>query len=216
MEERKKPSDIVRKGEDILRTLHHIEEMIMKAMVSRPELDLTGISRSVRNLEAKVQSMLETSEDIKRISEILSNKHYFPKVNDIVDYIRKTYSISIPVSRSKQVVVWKAAKVIADHQGLDMLEMDLQTLRRLRKGREKIPKVNVYRMEINEIEREFNNITKYPDVESIKLAVKDSIPSRKISKIRTREGIIKAITDHVGRLRSAEVFGKKEIFEKSS
>ncbi|MCW4028345.1 MAG: hypothetical protein NWE92_01695 [Candidatus Bathyarchaeota archaeon] len=45
----------------------------------------------------------------------------------------------------------------------------------------------------DEIRREFSDIQKYPDIKSIKLAVKGFLEMRKVSKVKTRETLI----DHI-------------------
>lgn len=46
-----------------------------------------------------------------------------------------------------------------------------------------------------EIRQEFNDTKKYPDIESIKAAVKGYLELRKVSKVKTRETLIKHIIE---------------------
>jgi len=50
-----------------------------------------------------------------------------------------------------------------------------------------------------DIRKEFNNTKKYPDLESIKSAVKGYIELKKVSKVKTRETLIKHIIDTYNR-----------------
>jgi hypothetical protein len=61
-----------------------------------------------------------------------------------------------------------------------------------------------------EIIQEFSDVKKYPDLESIKLAVKGYIELRKVSKVKTRETLIKHIIDTYRRGEFISKIGKEK------
>lgn len=66
----------------------------------------------------------------------------------------------------------------------------------------------------DEIRREFSNTKKYPDLDSIKLAVKGYVSMREVSKVKTRETLIKHI---IKTYRRGEFISKigKEVKERN-
>lgn len=62
-----------------------------------------------------------------------------------------------------------------------------------------------------EIRQEFNNIKKYPDIESIKAAIKGYVELRKLSKIKNRETIIDHIINTVRRGKFISDIGRQPI-----
>ena len=61
-----------------------------------------------------------------------------------------------------------------------------------------------------EIIQEFSNVEKYPDLESIKSAVKGYIELRKVSKVKTRKTLIKHIIDTYRRGEFISKIGKEK------
>lgn len=60
-----------------------------------------------------------------------------------------------------------------------------------------------------EIRREFSDVKKYPDLDSIKSAVKGYIELRKVSKVKTRETLIKHIINTYRRGEFISKIGKE-------
>jgi hypothetical protein len=61
-----------------------------------------------------------------------------------------------------------------------------------------------------EIRQEFSNTEKYPDLDSIKQAVKGYIDMRKVSKVKTRETLIKHIINTYKRGEFISKIGKEK------
>lgn len=64
---------------------------------------------------------------------------------------------------------------------------------------------NFANMTEDEIRQEFSDVEKYPDLNSIKLAVKGFLEMRKVSKVKTRETLIKHI---IAAYRKRQYIGK--------
>lgn len=64
---------------------------------------------------------------------------------------------------------------------------------------------NFPNMTEDEIRQEFSNVEKYPDLNSIKAAVKGFLEMRKVSKVKTRETLIKHI---IAAYRKRQYIGK--------
>lgn len=62
----------------------------------------------------------------------------------------------------------------------------------------------------DEIIQEFSDVRKYPDLQSIKLAVKGYLELRKVSKVKTRETLIKHIIDTYRRGEFISRIGKEK------
>lgn len=73
------------------------------------------------------------------------------------------------------------------------LENDLKTM--IKEPAVKVLPIwrNFPNMTEDEIRQEFSNVEKYPDVNSIKSAVKGFLEMRKVSKVKTRETLVKHI-----------------------
>jgi len=65
-------------------------------------------------------------------------------------------------------------------------------------------------MSEEDIRKEFNDIEKYPDLDSIKLAVKGFIEMKKVSRVKTRETLIKHIINTYKRGEFITKIGMKE------
>ena len=172
-------------------------------------MDLAKISEATRDFESRMQALLIPEKEIKPILTIFEDRYYFPKVTHIVDYIREKYGMVLPRSKSRKTVALRAAQVVLQNNGLEKLQGDLSKIREHFSRKPEVRKVNVHMMEIEDIQKEFNDVSKYPTVESIRAAVKGIVPSKKISKLESRDNIIKVITDEVSRARSIRVFSKK-------
>lgn len=66
----------------------------------------------------------------------------------------------------------------------------------------------------DEIKQEFNNTKKYPDIKSIKSAIKGYVELRKLSKVKNREKIIEHIIDTVRRGKFISDIGRQPIENK--
>ena len=66
----------------------------------------------------------------------------------------------------------------------------------------------------DEIRQEFNNTEKYPDIESIKAAIKGYVEMRKLSKVKNRETIIEHIINTVRRGKFISDIGRQPIENK--
>ena len=75
----------------------------------------------------------------------------------------------------------------------EKLEIDLKNV--IKESAVKVLPIwrNFPNMTEDEIRQEFSNVEKYPDLNSIKLAVKGFLEMRKVSKVKTRETLIKHI-----------------------
>jgi len=61
-----------------------------------------------------------------------------------------------------------------------------------------------------EIRREFSDVTKYPDLKSIKSAVKGFLELKKVSKVKTRETLIEHIINTYKRGEFISKIGRKD------
>jgi len=71
-------------------------------------------------------------------------------------------------------------------------------------------------MSEDEIVIEFNNIEKYPDLDSIKKAVKGYLPLSKVSRVKTRDTLIKHILDIYKRGEIISKIGKEDLTDESN
>ncbi len=89
---------------------------------------------------------------------------------------------------------------------LEKLEKDLTEITRASATESRPIWRNFSNMTEEEIRREFSNIKKYPDLKSIKFAVKGFLEMRKVSKVKTRETLVEHIIaayrkrEHIGKL----------------
>lgn len=85
---------------------------------------------------------------------------------------------------------------------------------------EKIEDITPIWMKFSEMDEidiivEFNNINKYPDLESIKNAVKGYLQLSKVSKVKTRKTLIKHILETYRRGEFISKIGKDEKYNES-
>lgn len=104
------------------------------------------------------------------------------------DLLRKIFQISSMVASNVN-----EKNVDSIRSLFEKLEDDLKTM--IKEPAVKAPPIwrNFPNMTEDEIRQEFNNVEKYPDVNSIKSAVKGFLGMRKVSKVKTRETLIKHI-----------------------
>jgi hypothetical protein len=195
---------------NILNKLKQIEKVIENAMLDHEDIDYDTLSRAVRDFEDRVDWLLKVNENLMSIVQILNDTYYFPMNVDIEEYIRQTYSTKIPTSKSRQAIAKKAALIIVEHKGEEKLRNDLPSLREAAKSRlGKKQIADIRTMELDEIKRELQNSSKYPNIESLRIALKGVIPSRKLHQLQSRESIIEAVLQTIERTRSVRVFSKR-------
>lgn len=189
----------------IIDSIQRIERQLVISLSSksRDDLDLEKVSELTDKFELGLLAVL-----IKPAVAILEDKYYFPKITQILDYIKERYGIDLPYSKSKKTVAKNAAQVVLRNNGLETLQGDVRRIREQLSQKPQIPRVNVHEMEIDEIRREFSDTSKYPTIKDIKAAVKGIGLSEQIRGKKTRESVIEAILGAVRRSRSIRVFSK--------
>ena len=100
-----------------------------------------------------------------------------------------------------------AAKIVQAEGGLNRLNEDVSSFKRTVPRREP-PVTNLYALSLEEIEKELSDISKYPDIIAVKKALKGFLPSKKLSDLHSREGLIQAAIEVMKRTRSVGIFSK--------
>jgi hypothetical protein len=78
----------------------------------------------------------------------------------------------------------------------DKLEEDVEKIiKKPNQEKKHLIWMNFPNMTEEEIKQEFNNVEQYPDLEAIKSAVKGYLDMQKVSKVKTRETLIKHIIE---------------------
>lgn len=114
--------------------------------------------------------------------------------------LRKIFQISSMVASNIN-----EKNVDSIHSLFEKLENDLRTM--IKQPAVKTLPIwrNFPNMTEDEIRQEFSNVEKYPDLNSIKAAVKGFLEMRKVSKVKTRETLIKHI---IAAYRKRQYIGK--------
>ena len=94
---------------------------------------------------------------------------------------------------------------------IEKLEIDLRNM--IKESTVKAPQIwrNFSNMTEEEIRQEFSDVQKYPDLESIKSAVKGFLELRKVSKVKTRETLIEHIISTYRRGEFISKIGREDI-----
>ena len=102
--------------------------------------------------------------------------------------LRKIFQISSMVASNVN-----EKNVDSIHSLFEKLEKDLKTM--IKEPAVKAPPIwrNFPNMTEDEIRQEFSNVEKYPDIDSIKSAVKGFLEMRKVSKVKNRQTLIEHI-----------------------
>jgi len=155
--------------------------------------------KAVDEFEKRVRPLLFSSKTLQPIIEIFGDKDYFPKDSIIVDYVNETHRASVKKLSSRRLTAERAAQVVLWNDGVEKLKGYVATIR-------KPKRVNVFRMEIDQIRQEFSNESEYPDIKSIKDAVKDVVKAGDVRSYRKRESLIEKIITLVEASRSSRAF----------
>lgn len=197
-----------RKGRSIIRALDETEKLISEAIDKKKEFNIEKLYDLATDFKFRVQEIIGPDENLGKILEIFNDRYFFPRVQDISNYIDQRFSAKIGNSKSRSYAAWRASRIIVERSNLEGLKSDVKTLRESQPRPSKPSKVNIHMMEIEEIRREFNDEVKYPEVEAIKKALKGIIASKRMSKIQSRETLVELVIDEARRARSVQVFSK--------
>lgn len=189
-----------RSKEEIIEVMSEFLYRLGNALI---EMSITMKKRGISLDKAMLVRMLD---DLKRdffeetiLEDLFFTRDLFPNKESIIRFMGDYYKERIPKSWTRPRITRHAMNVVNRRGGLERFK-EFISRRESRRPVEKIT-VDLHEIELEEIEREFRDTTKYPDVESIKNALPSGF--RKLLKgITNREYAIKKITDEIGRLRS--------------
>lgn len=194
----------------VLNRLKEIEEKITYALRNRGDVDYEALSKAIGDFGERTDWLLKANGNVMSVMKILTDSYYFPKAANIGEYIVQTYSLKIPLSKSRQATAKRAALIIVKHHGEERLKSDLPHLREsLRSRPSRTKTIDLRAMQPAEIKQELEDSVKYPDIESLKAAAKGIVPSKKLYHLGSRESIIKIVQEAVERARSVRIFSRE-------
>lgn len=187
--------------------MERLAAKISVALSQNENLSVAELSKAIGDFESRVERILESTEELDKIQETLNDKYYFPNTDSIISYVQQAFSKKVVYKKNRRAVAWAAAKIIQAEGGLDRLKQDVSSFRKVAPQRE-APGVNLYALSLEEIEKELSDVTKYPDIIALRRALRGVLPSKKTSKLHSREGLIQAAVEAMKRIRSVSIFSK--------
>lgn len=128
----------------------------------------------------------------------LFDKNTFPSKASILHFVKRYYFENIPERWDRPRIEKRALEIIQRHEDPARFR---EILSKFQKEKFETPRVDIHSMTLEEIQKEFENQEKYPDVQSIKAALEPGF-KKLLKDVTRREYAIKRILDEVGRLRS--------------
>lgn len=187
--------------------MEHLTEKISVALAQNKKLSVTELNKAIGDFEGRVERILESTDELDKIQEILNDKYYFPNTDSIISYVQEAFAKKVTYKKNRRVVTWAAAKIIQAEGGLNRLREDVFSFKRAVPQKE-APVINLYALSLEEIERELSDTSKYPDIIALKRALKGFLPSKKLSDLHSREGLIQTAIEAMKRMRGVSVFSR--------
>ena len=189
-----------RNKEEIIEVMSDFLYRLGNALI---EMSITIKKRGISLEKTMLVRMLDDlkGEFIKEtiLGDRFFTKELFPNKESIVRFMEDHYRERIPKSWTRHRITRHAMNVVSRRGGLNRFKEFISR----HKSRRPVEKhiVDLHEIELEDIEKEFRDMAKYPDVKSIK----DALPpgfGKLLKGITNREYAIKKIIDEVGRLRS--------------
>jgi len=196
-----------------IRRLESLINRISKVLNQGEKVDTEALNKAIRNFETQVEGIIERTDEIDKIQEILNDKYYFPSIDSVISFIQNKYAKKVTYSKSRKSTVWTSAKIIAANGGVKRLKEEISSIP-LQHQRDVPLDVGLYGMSLDEIEKELNDSNKYPDDSSLKKVLRGVLPSKKISDLHTREGLVQAALEYVRKKRGASIFSERTAEKK--
>lgn len=192
------------------RIIKRMEQLIAKisaALAQSEKPNVAELSKAMGDFESRVERILQRTEELDKIQEILNDKYYFPNIDSIISYVQQAFSKKLAYKKNRRAVAWAAAKVIDTEGGVDRLKQDVLSFKRVPSRRE-VPAVNLYALSLAEIQQELSDVSKYPDIIALKRILRGLLSSKKLSDLHSREGLIQAAIRTIERKRGVSVFSR--------
>ncbi len=191
----------------ITKRMEELTAKISAALIQQEKPRLAELNRAISDFEARVQRILERTDELDKIQEILNDKYYFLNIDSIISYVQQAFSKKLAYNKNRRAVAWAAAKIIHSEGGLSKLKEDVLALRRIPSHKETAP-VNLYALTVKAIKEELSDTGKYPDIIALKGILSGVLSSKKLSDLHSRDGLIEAAIEAIERKRSVSVFSK--------
>ncbi len=192
----------------VIKRLESLINRISTVLNRGRKVDTEALNKAIRSFEIQIESIIERTEEIDKIQEILNDKYYFPSVDSVISFVQERYAKKVTPIKSRKAVMWKSAKIIAMDGGVNRLKEELSSIP-LPHQKEIPLKAGLYGMSLEEIEKELNDSNKYPDVVSLKKVLRGMLPSKKISDLNTREGLVQVTLEYIRKKRGASIFSER-------
>lgn len=199
----------------INKRMERLAANISVALAQNKKLSVAELNKAIGDFESRVERILESTDELDKIQEILNDKYYFPNTDSIVSYVQQAFSKKVAYNKNRRAVAWTAAKIVQAEGGLNRLKEDVSSFKRTIPRRE-APVTNLYALSLEEIEKELSDTSKYPDMIAVKKALKGLLPSKKLSDFHSREGLIQAAIEVMKRTRSVSIFSRGSYKETGS
>jgi len=191
----------------IIKRMEQLVAKISAALAQSKKPHVAELSKAMGDFESRVERILERTEELDKIQVILNDKYYFPNIDSIICYVQQTFSKKLPYKKNRRAVAWDAAKVIDTEGGVDRLKQDVSSFQRAPSKKE-APVVDLYALSLEEIQQELSDVSKYPDIIALKKILRGLLPSKKLSDLHSREGLIQATIRAIERKRGVSVFSR--------
>lgn len=191
----------------IIKRMEQLVAKISAALAQSKKPNVAELSKAMGDFESRVERILERTEELDNIQEILNDKYYFPNIDSIIYYVQQAFSKKLSYKKNRRAVAWAAAKVIDTEGGVDRLKQDVLSFERAPSRRE-APAVNLYALSLEEIQQELSDVSKYPDTIALRRILRGFLSSKKLSDLHSREGLIQATIRAIERKRGVSVFSR--------
>jgi len=199
----------------ITKRLEELTAKISASLIQQEKPKLAELNRAISDFEARVQRILERTDELDKIQEIFNDKYYFPNIDSIISYVQRAFSKKLAYNKNRRAVAWSAAKIACSEGGITKLKEDIAAMARAPSSKE-APPVNLYSLTSEAIKEELGNTLKYPDNIALKKVLRGVLSSKKLSDLHSRDGLIQAAIKAIERKRSVSVFSKGGTGEASN
>lgn len=191
----------------IIKRMEKLTANISAMLAQSEKPNVAELSKAIDDFESRAERILQRTEELDKIQEILNDKYYFPNIDSIIYYVQQAFSKKLPYKKNRRAVAWAAAKVIGAEGGVERLKQDVLSFERV-PSRKEAPAVDLYGLSLEEIQQELSDVSKYPDIIALKRILRGLLSSKKLSDLHSREGLIQAAIRTIERKRGVSVFSR--------